>query len=200
MRKSKKFFAPMILSLLLLPSCGGMEEQNQAEELALTIRGEYLALESLSASMDVTADYGERVYDFALTAAVSGEETVLTLTEPEWAAGLTARITGEEGALEYDGLILETGPLDGEDLSPMSALPQLLEAARSGYMAECSLEEGEQRTFLRVRYADPDQPPGEGRETTLWFDPDTHALVEGEISMDGLRVIRCTISEFTIGS
>ena len=104
----------MILSLLLLPSCGGMEEQNQAEELALTIRGEYLALESLSASMDVTADYGERVYDFALTAAVSGEETVLTLTEPEWAAGLTARITGEEGKLEYDGLILETGPLDGE--------------------------------------------------------------------------------------
>lgn len=190
----------MILSLLLLPSCGGMEEQNQAEELALTIRGEYLALESLSASMDVTADYGARVYDFALTAAVSGEETVLTLTEPEWAAGLTARITGEESKLEYDGLILETGPLDGEDLSPMSALPQLLEAARSGYMAECSLEEGEQRTLLQVRYADPDQAPGEGRETTLWFDPDTHALVEGEISVDGLRVIRCAISEFTIGS
>ena len=172
----------MILSLLLLPSCGGMEEKNQAEELALTIRGEYLALERLSASMDVTADYGARVYDFALTAAVSGEETVLTLTEPEWAAGLTARITGEEGKLEYDSLILETGPLDGEDLSPMSALPQLLEAARSGYMAGCSLEEGE------------------GRETTLWFDPDTHALVEGEISVDGLRVIRCAISEFTIGS
>ena len=82
----------------------------------------------------------------------------------------------------------------------MSALPQLLEAARSGYMAECTLEEGEQRTLLQVRYADPDQPPGEGRETTLWFDPDTHALVEGEISVDGLRVIRCTISEFTIGS
>ena len=63
-----------------------------------------------------------------------------------------------------------------------------------------ALEEGEQRTLLQVRYADPDQPPGEGRETTLWFDPDTHALVEGEISVDGLRVIRCTISEFTIGS
>ena len=27
----------------------------------------------------------------------------------------------------------------------LQALPQLLEAARSGYMAECSLEEGEQR-------------------------------------------------------
>ena len=51
-RKSKTIFAPMILSLLLLPSCGGMEERNQAEELALTIRGEYLALESLAASVD----------------------------------------------------------------------------------------------------------------------------------------------------
>ena len=198
MRKSKKFFAPMILSLLLLPSCGRMEEQNRAEELALTIRGEYLALENLTAQASITADYGERVYDFALTAAVNGEETVLTLTEPEWAAGLTARIAGEEGTLEYDGLILETGLLDGEDLSPMSALPQLLEAARSGYMAECALEEGEQKTLLRVRCADPDQPPGEGTETTLWFDADTHALAVGEISVDGLRVIRCTISEFTI--
>ena len=42
----------MILSLLLLPSCGGMEEQNQAEELALTIRGEYLALEKRGATLD----------------------------------------------------------------------------------------------------------------------------------------------------
>ena len=91
MRKSI-IFAPMILSLLLLPSCGGMEEQNQAEELALTIRGEYLALEGLSARAEITADYGQRVYEFVLTAAVSGEETVLTLAEPEWAAGLTARL------------------------------------------------------------------------------------------------------------
>ena len=188
----------MILSLLLLPSCGGMEEQNQAEELALTIRGEYLALESLSASVDVTADYGARVYDFALTAAVSGEETVLTLTEPEWAAGLTARITGEEGKLEYDGLILETGPLDGEDLSPMSALPELLEAARSGYMARCVLEEGEEGPALRVDCADPDQKPGEGREISLWFHPDTHALERGEITVDGARVIQCTLTEFTM--
>ena len=145
---------------------------------------------------------GRGVYDFALTAAVSGEETVLTLTEPEWAAGLTARITGEEGKLEYDGLILETGSLDGEDLSPMSALPQLLEAARSGLYGRVYPGGGGSRgTFLRVRYADPDQAPGEGagdhplvgpRTPTPWW--------RGEISVDGLRVIRCTISEFTIGS
>lgn len=189
----------MILSLLLLTSCGGTEGGNQAEELALTIRGEYLALEKLSASVEITADYGVRVYDFALTAAVNGEETVLTLTQPEWVAGLTARLTGEDSQLEYDGLILETGPLNDEGLSPVSALPELLEAARSGYMAECVLEETGEGLLLRVRCADPEQETGTGTETTLWFDPDTHALTAGEISVDGLRVIQCTCLEFTMG-
>ncbi len=200
MRKSKKFFAPMILSLLLLPSCGGEGNTNQAEELALTIRGEYLALEKLSANVEITADYGQRVYDFALTAAVDGEETVLTLTQPEWAAGLTARLDGESGQLEYDGLILEAGSLDGAELSPATAFPELLEAARSGYMTQCVLEEGEDGgSLLRVCCADPEQNPGEGTETTLWFHPDSHALTRGEISVDGVRVIACTISEFTMG-
>ena len=189
----------MILSVLLLSSCGGVEEQAQAEELALTIRGEYLALENWSAKVNLTADYGERVYEFALTASAAGGETVLTLTEPEWVSGLTARLSEGEGQLEYDGLILETGPLDGEELSPMSALPALMEAACSGYMAQCELEEGETEVLLRVHCADPDQEPGEGIETTLWFAPDTHALVRGEISVDGLRVIQCTCTEFTMG-
>ena len=189
----------MIIALLLLTSCGGAGRQREAEDLALTIRGEYLPLENLSAEVEITADYGERVYEFTLTAVVQDGEMVLTLTEPEWVAGVTARLTEETGQLEYEDLIVETGPLDGEDLSPVSALPVLLEAARGGDMAECALEEGEQGALLRVRCADPDQPPGEGRETILWFHPETHALVKGEISADGVRVIQCTCREFTMG-
>ena len=78
----------MIIALLLLTSCSGAGRQREAEDLALTIRGEYLALENLSAEVDITADYGERVYEFALTASVQDGEMVLTLTEPEWVAGV----------------------------------------------------------------------------------------------------------------
>ena len=191
----------LTIALCLTLTCCGGEGGSQAEQLALDIRAEYLEMAGCTASMEVTADYGQRVYDFGVDLTWQREgESALTITAPENVAGVTARLAQDQAYLEYDGARVETGPLDGEDLSPMSALPQLLEAARSGYMAGCSLEEGEQRTLLQVRYADPDQAPGEGRETTLWFDPDTHALVEGEISVDGLRVIRCAISEFTIGS
>ena len=71
-----------------------------------------------TAQLSVTADYGQRVYEFELDAAVNGEETVLTVTAPELIAGVTARTAGTEGALEYDGVILETGALSRGGLSP----------------------------------------------------------------------------------
>ena len=188
-----------MMTLVLLTACGGTAAGDPAEELALEIRGEYLAMERCAAEVEVTADYGQRVYEFLLSAAVDGEETILTLREPEVAAGITARINDEGGVLEYDGLALETGSLDGEGLSPVTALPALLTAARSEYMAECTLERIGESELLRVRCADPEDPPGIGRETTLWFDPETHVLTQGEISVDGYRVIQCRLTGFTRG-
>ena len=184
-----------MMTLALLTACGGTAAGDPAEELALAVRGEYLAMERCAAEVAVTADYGQRVYEFLLSAAVDGEETVLTLREPELAAGITARIGEEGGALEYDGLALDTGPLDGDGLSPVSALSALL----SEYMAECALERTGDSELLRVLCADPEAAPGTGRETTLWFDPETYALVQGEISVDGYRVIQCRLSGFTKG-
>ena len=185
---------PMIA--LLLAGCGRLEV-SEAEQLALEIRGEYLELERCSASLEITADYGQRVYQFKMDAQVQGEDAVLTLTAPETVAGLTARWAGEAGTLEYDGVAVETGSLDPEGLDPVSAFPVLLEAARSGYMAACALEED--GAVLRVDCGDPAGTPGQGTETTLWFDGETGALLRGEIRVDGFRVIGCTCTAFTKG-
>ena len=185
---------PMIA--LLLAGCGRLEV-SEAEQLALEIRGEYLELERCSASLEITADYGQRVYQFKMDAQVQGEDAVLTLTAPETVAGLTARWAGEAGTLEYDGVAVETGSLDPEGLDPVSAFPVLLEAARSGYLTACALEED--GTVLRVDCGDPAGTPGQGTETTLWFDGETGALLRGEIRVDGFRVIGCTCTAFTKG-
>ena len=186
----------VLMTTLLLAGCGtaGVSE---AEELALTIRGEYLAMDRCAVQAAVTADYGQRVYQYEMAVSVNGEETSLTLSAPETVAGLTARLSGEENLLEFDGVSVETGPLDGDGLTPVSALPALLEAARSGYITACALEE--EGTLLRVDCGDPAGSPGTGTETALWFDTSTHALVRGEISVDGFRVILCEFSDFTAG-
>ena len=185
---------PMIA--LLLAGCGRLEV-SEAEQLALEIRGEYLELERCSASLEITADYGQRVYQFKMDAQVQGEDAVLTLTAPETVAGLTARWAGEAGTLEYDGVAVETGSLDPEGLDPVSAFPVLLEAARSGYLTACALEED--GAVLRVDCGDPAGTPGQGTETTLWVDGETGALLRGEIRVDGFRVIGCTCTAFTKG-
>ena len=168
--KKQLLFLPMML--LLLTGCGGGQEgKTGAEALAVEIRGEYMAMTGYSLQAQVNADYGQRVYDFTLSVTNDGEE----------------------GALEYDDLSLETGFLDGESLSPVSALPTLMEAARTQYIDRCTLADG----VLEVHCADPEQDSGTGQEVTLWFDAQTYALTGGEISQDGRRVIACQITEFT---
>ena len=182
---------------LLLSACGGGRGK-EADQLALLARGTYLDMAGCTLEASVTADYGRRVYQYELSARAEGEEMVLTLTAPEEAEGVTAHLDGEGGALEYDGVWVETGPLDGVGLSPMSALPALLEAARSGYIAACSLEEqGESGALLRLDCGDPEGTPGTGTEVTLWLDPADYALVRGEIRVDGFRVIDCRCTGFT---
>ena len=192
----RKLLICVPMMILLLSGCGGAGVSKE-EELALTIRGEYLAMSRCSAKLDVTADYGQRVYQYQMDAAWGEEETVLTLTAPETVAGFTARATGEDSTLEYDGVQVETGTLDQEGLTPLSAFPALLKAARSGYITSCCLEE--EGALLRVNCGDAEGEPGTGTETSLWFDASTHALRRGEVSVDGFRVILCEVSDFSIG-
>ena len=190
--KKRLLFLPMML--LLLTGCGGGQEgKTGAEALAVAIRGEYMARTAYSLQAKVNADYGQRVYDFTLSVTSDGEETTVVIREPEMLAGVTARKDGDEGTLEYEDLSLETGFLDGESLSPVSALPTLVEAARTQYIDRCTLADG----VLEVHCTDPEEDAGTGREVTLWFDAQTHALTGGEISQDGRRVITCEITEFT---
>ena len=191
----RKCLICVLMTTLLLAGCG-RAGGNEAEELALAIRGEYLAMDRCAAEASVTADYGQRVYRYEMAVSAEGEETVLTLSAPETVAGLTARLSGADSRLEFDGVSVETGPLDGQGLTPVSALPVLLEAARSGYITACALEED--GAVLRVDCGDPAGSPGTGSETVLWFDAATHALIRGEVSVDGFRVILCEFDGFTM--
>lgn len=192
----RKVFLLFALTTLLLPlvGCFGGGEGQKALDAALTIRGEYLAFTDFSTQVQLRTDYGQRVYEYTLDVMADETETVLTIAVPELVAGTTARIRAGETFLEYDGVCVETGPLNEAGLTPISAVPALLEAVRSAYINACCFEDS---GLLRCDCGSPDLPPGTGTEYVLWFHPDTHDLVRGEISNDGFRCIECTFSPFT---
>ena len=192
MRKVFSLFA-LTIPLLLLSGCLGGGEGQKTLDLALTIRGEYLAMTQCAARAELTADYGQRIYDYTLDVAGTAEELTLTVTEPDLIAGITARVKPGESFLVYDDLVLETGPLTDAGLSPMSAIPAMLEQLRGGYLMAWSLEDG----ILRITCGDPGGTPDTGTVYDLWLDTESHALIRGEVSVDGRRCLQCIFTSFT---
>ena len=122
---------PLVL-LLCLSGCQGSVQENN---LALALRADFLAMDGCSGTMDITADYGERVYAYTVSFS-STQETGMTMviTAPQQVAGITATIAEGQTYLTFDGVQLETGPLNEEGLSPLDALPAFLTAMLSEYM------------------------------------------------------------------
>ncbi len=183
---------------ITLAGCSGEGAPN-GDQVAIEVRSAYLSMTACEATLNLTADYGERIYEYKLSMDyVRNGETRLTILEPENVAGISARVTTEGTTLEYDGMTLETGPMDAEGLSPISAIPVLLDTIIQGYIAETSLEPWGDAELLRVVCRDPDVPVGTGREIILWFNPQGATLLQGEILSDGHRVILCSVESFSM--
>lgn len=188
----------MILPLLAGCSRGEQGSGTSAEELALTIRTEYLAMKACNTTVDITADYGQRVYEYTMSVSWQKDgETVLTVEKPENIAGITARIQSGSVMLEYDGASLETGMLSADGLSPMEAIPAVLEYILSGYIAACDFEVVGEEEQLWFCCRDPENSPGTGTEAAFWFDTESHALNRAEVMSDGYTVIQCIFTDFT---
>ena len=186
----------MILLLALLCACGGGNADN---ELVLSLREDFQNMDAWSGEMELTADYGQRVYDYSVSFTGDREEgTTLTITAPEEAAGITAVAKEGQTWLDYDGVRLETGPLDPQGLSPMDALPALLTELETGTVAEVGTETDGDLSLLRLTLRDPEVTPGTGRETVFWFDKAQKTLLRAELRNDGATVVSCVFSSFTM--
>ena len=195
---AKKVCTRMISLLLLCLLCGctGADSNN---DLTLELRSDFLSREGCSGVMELTADYGQRVY--AYTVEFDGtvkDGMTLVITAPEEVAGITANIREGQTYLEYDGVRLETGPVNEEGLSPLDALPTFLTAMESGYIAETGSEMMGETEVLRICCRDPETDPGQGLETVLWFVKAQKTLLRGEVRSDGFTVIQCEFSAFIL--
>lgn len=195
----KRLCALMMTLILPLAACGGAGEGNEAETMLLQARSRYLEMTACQGHMDMTADYGQRVYTYGVDFSWEKEgETLLTLTAPESVAGAAAHIAKGETALEYDGVMLETGPLDTAGLSPIDAVPAILACLREGFLAECVLEDWDGETRLHLVSRDPNAEPGAGVETDLWLNGESLDLVRAEFSDGGFTVLRCDCAGFVM--
>ena len=124
----------IILALVLLAGCGRDSGGDRgAEELALEIRTEYIGMTALSAGMEVTADYGERVYTYGMALAWDQAEGTTLL----YMADHFDLTTGE--VLTFDDLF--TDPDAAASIALQEALRQAAQGDANGTTYDTALAE-----------------------------------------------------------
>ena len=193
----RKLLSCVLMMALLLSGCKGGGE-GTPETAALALRDTYKDLAGWTSTVDITAEVGDKVFDFTLDASWQKEgETVLVITAPELIAGITARIVDGETVLEYDGAGLSLGLLDERGLTAVSVVPWVMDQIGKGYMARC-VWAGENKELLQITFRDPEAEANKGTEYRLTFDRETFALNRAEISVDGASALTAVFHNFTM--
>ncbi len=186
MRQAGKLLAPMIALCLFFTGCAKTGDAVQDELLLL--RTSFLSAQSFSITAEITADYGTRVYAYTLAYTGTAETGEMEILAPESIAGLTIQFAQGEIYLGYDGILLETGDITGDGLTPVEALAMLLDQWQTGYISTSYEEEGQLVMETTVT---------ESLYQRTWFDKATYAPLKTEIFSENYRIIACTYTAFS---
>jgi hypothetical protein len=179
-----------LISLITLCACS---PKTRGEELALDIRTMMLEADSLDLTTQVTADYGERVFEFTFRYTGGAQDGTLEITQPEAIAGLKATVSVSGGTLEFDGAMLDTGAVTSDGLSPAQCIPVLISQWQSGYISGCNFEKLNDFETLAVT-TDITQTVTQ----RTWFDKKTHLPIKSELYDGGMMVIDCLFENIVI--
>ena len=114
---------------LCLSACGNDKAQESFESFLASLRES----EGLSFDASLRSEYDDKTVEFSVRYASDSEGCSVTVTRPDLISGISAHVRKGESELHFDSLILDTGELTDFGLTPMSALPMMIDGLLNGY-------------------------------------------------------------------
>ncbi|MCD7844304.1 MAG: hypothetical protein LUG57_00285 [Oscillospiraceae bacterium] len=183
----RAILSALMIALLLLPGCGEREER--LEKSFSQFRETVTLAREITLETELTANYGGTAATYTLAAVYDGQQTEIEVLSPDIIAGVKATVQRGETTVSYENVLLGAGAVDEEGLTPVSAIPVMLNAMASGY-TELLWWEGD---YIVARLY-----VGEQSVLTLWLDQDSLTPVSGEIATAGETVIACSFTKWAI--
>ena len=184
-----KYALCLILVISLLCGC---QTENAPLGDGLVFRQRLLSGNGCVFIAEVTADYGDVIYQFAMQCQADKQgNMVFTVLSPESITGIKGTITESAGHLTFDGTALAFAPIADGQVTPVTAPWLFLRTLRSGYIA--SAAQGEGMTYLQID----DSYHDNALHLDIWLDG-TLTPVRSEILWEGRRILSLIIKEFTI--
>ena len=176
--------AVLLVFCLLLTGCRSRADEKRFSDFSEKLSGK----ETLSLTAELRAEYAERTLSFTLDYERNAEGETITVRKPERIAGIRAHRAAGKDTLEFEGLILDTGPLDPYGLTPMSALPKLVEALRTGHL-DSHWEDGGSLVCHLIL--------DDHLSVSVWFEPESMTPCYAELQSDDTVHVFCTISDWS---
>jgi hypothetical protein len=175
---------------LLLTGCkGGSSPEARLQEL----RSPFGADSVLTAKAEITADYGERVYEYTVTIEGTQKAGKLTVEKPENIAGTVLGWSDGSTTLTSEDVTLETGPLTESGLSPADAVPLLLSACAEGTLIEYQSPGDDGLLYAQLEV--PEQPT---QTVSCWFEEQSGAVKRCTLAEQGVTVLTLDFSNFKL--
>lgn len=173
----------------LLVGCTGKRDELAR---AMKLRASLLGCLGCSFDVTITADYGDELYEFAMSCTSSGRgDLEFTVTQPESIAGITGKIASGEGNLTFDDTILQFPLLADDQVTPVSGPWILMKTLLGGYLTAANEEEDLLHLTINDSYEE------DALQMEVWLNAEDIPVC-GEIFYDGRRIVTMTVENFQI--
>lgn len=155
----------LMISLALLSGCANAQ---LSEDKFGQWRQDFVSAPRRLIEAEVTAISEESETVFILRCESTALEDRVEVIAPEMLSKVSASVGGEENTLSYDGAVLALGGDAGERISPMMALPMLMDFLRESHFEGSWTEtmDGAEVTVTELEDA-------QGRRLRLWQETDS---------------------------
>lgn len=175
-----------IIPCIILTGCGARDsgvDKAGIEEY-------YKAIDGMKMQVGISADFPERVSKYRVSYTYKkGDKSSIEIIEPQEVSGIKISVRDGEGEIEFDGARLETGKLDERGLTPLNALPRLMEKWSGGEISQTEVGSRDGVDTILLIYSD--DGSDEDAEYRTWFNRENYYPLYSEILSDGRCVIRC---------
>jgi len=171
---------------------GGCSETDVNMERGIALRQKILSAQGCSFDVDITADYGDKLYSFSMACSGNAQgEIDFSVTAPESIAGISGSLSSAGGLLTFDDAALQFDLMADLQLSPVSAPWVFLNTLRGGYIRFAGMEEEMLRLTLDDSYRE------DALQVDVWIDRD-NIPVRGEILHEGRRILTVSVHGFQL--
>lgn len=170
----------------------GCSEENREMEAALSLRDSLLSGNGCAFSANLTADYGDALYEFSLDCEADALGNVdFSVTGPETIAGITGTMSETGGKLTFDETALQFELMAEDTLSPVSAPWLFVKTLRSGCITSVGNEDNMLRLSIDDSYRD------DALRLDIWLEQD-RTPIRAEVLQEGTRILTMTVRDFRI--